>query len=252
MRVRLRPRAVAFWSGAAVVVGTVAPPMEAVAGQTFTGHMVQHLMLFVAGPLLLVAGDGAGRMRRSVPAGAARRAVKVEYRMSERSWLLLASALVLHGAVIGAWHVPPWYDAAVRAPAVHLFEHATMLGAGLWFWWTAVVGARRNQAGAVVTVFLAALQMGAVAALLTWSPDALYAREGMSTGALTPLGDQQVGAAVMWTAGGAAYVLAGVGLFARWLAAEERRSQLVGALPWAIETAVTPPRGPTPSRRSGV
>lgn len=233
MRRPARPRArdVAFWAGAVALVVAALPTLDEVAHETFTGHMTQHLLFLVAAPLLLVAGDGAGRVRRALPPRHGRRAARAERRLSERPWLVLASALVVHGAVIGVWHLPGAYDAALDGTAWHLVEHATLLAGGLWFWWAVFEGGRRAEVGAVVVVFLGALEMGAVAALLTWAPDAFYTshRATAPMWGLTPLGDQQVGGAVMWTVGGASYVAAGVVLFARWLHAAERRARLLEA-----------------------
>lgn len=241
---RPRPRDAAFWAGVVALVLAVTPTIDDIAHETFTGHMAQHLLFLVAAPVLLVVGDGAGRLRRSLAPRPARRAARMERRASARPWLLLASALVIHGAVVGVWHLPAAYDAALDRTPVHLAEHATLLAGGLWFWWVAFEGARRVEGAAVVAAFLAALEMGAVAALLTWAPDALYTshRATVTAWGLTPLGDQQVGGALMWTVGGAAYVGAGVTLFARWLSAAERRTRL-------LEGSARAPAGVTTARR---
>ncbi|HVM40500.1 MAG TPA: cytochrome c oxidase assembly protein [Acidimicrobiia bacterium] len=239
-----RPRNVALAVGGAALVVALAPPMSSVAADGFSGHMVQHLLLFTAAPLLLVAGDVTGRLRRSVPPRTARRVALGERRLSSRPALLVAAALVVHGGVVGVWHLPTAYDSAVSSDAVHRLEHASMFWAGAWFWWVVFDGARRLPAACVVAVFVAALQMGAVAALLSWAPEAMYDVHASDAGwGPDPLGDQQIGAALMWTVGGAAYVVAGVGLFARWLAAESRRSRFVDPAGWVLRKGAGPVAG---------
>ena len=43
-------------------------------------------------------------------------------------------ALAIWAGTMYAWHVPALYDAAVASPALHAFEHASFLTAGLLVW----------------------------------------------------------------------------------------------------------------------
>lgn len=209
-------------AGFAVLVVAILPPVDAAAHDVFFAHMGQHLGFFLVAPALVALA----RPARSLSPKLARRLARIRLSMGAMGVVTLAYA-----AVVWIWHWPVAYDAALQSTPVHLLEHASLLGAGLLFW-TVVLEASSWRAGfAVVAVFVSALQMGALAALLVFAPDALYGHgAGPGEWGLTSLEDQQLGGAVMWGPGGGLMVLAGVLIFARWLRAEERRMELLEAV----------------------
>jgi cytochrome c oxidase assembly factor CtaG len=123
--------------------------------------------------------------------------------------------------------VPRIYDVAVAHDAVHAFEHVTLFATGLALWavaWPAGPMRRSGLAG-VLCVFFAASGTGAIAALLVISDRARYATDPATLHAwgLTRLQDQQLAGAIMWVPGGFVYLIAGVVLFATWLARRPSR-----------------------------
>lgn len=209
-------------AGFAVLVVAILPPVDAAAHDLFLAHMAQHLALFLVAPALLALS----RPIRSLPPQLARRLARIRLSMGA-----MGAATLAYAAVVWAWHWPVAYNAALESTPVHVLEHSSLLGVGLLFW-TVVLEASFWRAGfAVVAVFVSALQMGALAALLVFAPDALYGHgAGPSEWGLTALEDQQLGGAVMWGPGGGLMVLAGVLIFARWLRAEGRRMDLLEAV----------------------
>ena len=146
---------------------------------------------------------------------------------------------LVHVAVVWAWHVPALYEAAMREPALHALEHASMLMTG-WAFWALVLRPRvrgtLGTAGAVLYLFAAAAQSTALGALLTLATRASYPSHGASTATwgLTPLDDQQLAGLVMWIFGGIGYVVAALMLLARALRADAdrpRRDVVVAARP---------------------
>lgn len=228
-------RRVARWSGGLVLVLAVLPPIEPAAHELFTFHMVQHLMLFLFGPLLLVAGGAGEQVARHLPRTLGRRMHRAERRLAGGGLGVLSGAVGLHAAAVWAWHWPPAYDLALDHGLVHGLEHAVLVAGGMVLWWTTVeAGRRASSSAAVVAVFVAALQMGALAALLTFAPGEWYGHgPSVAEWGMTRLEDQQLGGAIMWTVGGAAYVAAGAVCFARWLRAEGRRMELWERVGWA-------------------
>jgi putative membrane protein len=154
--VRLRRRAGAahadvsrlllFSAGVAVSLLALVSPVDAIGeDQLLTAHMVQHLLLGDVGPLLLVLGARGPlgvfmlppRLLRVVARGPVRALVSLllRPRVSLALWL----------AVIGGWHVPAAYDAAIAHPALHVAEHACFALAGLLAWTQIVDPARRRR-----------------------------------------------------------------------------------------------------------
>lgn len=214
------PRAVAGLAGAAVLLAALAPPLEELAAERFAAHMVQHLALTHAVAPLLVLAGAHRRVLRALPR--ARRGDHVGPR--PRTWGMVL-VVALHLAVMVTWHVPAAYELAMEVTAVHVAEHLTMLGSALAFW--ATLGVRRHPPEPVgaLLAFVAALVMGALAALLSFATRPLYDvhADGAGPWALTALQDQQLGGAIMWIPGGLVYLGAAVAIVIAWITDDERR-----------------------------
>jgi putative membrane protein len=133
-------------AGLAVILMALISPIDAVAeDQLLAAHMLQHLLLGDLGPLLLVLGVRGpiavfllpARLLRPVARGPLRglAGVLLRPRVSIGLWL----------AVLGGWHLPAAYDAALAQPALHVFEHVCFLSAGLLAWTQIVDPARRRR-----------------------------------------------------------------------------------------------------------
>jgi cytochrome c oxidase assembly factor CtaG len=244
-RVVTRWQVASFWAGLAVVAVALLSPVDTVSEALLSIHMVQHILIGLLAPLLLAVGAPATvmawalrpatrrelrRMGRRVPVvGAARRS----------SAGVAAAAVVLHTAAFWGWHAPPVYDLALRHDLVHALEHEALFASGLLLWWVVVATRwRERSASAVVWLFLAALQGGAMAALLTLAPRPFYAAHLSTTAAwhLTPLADQQLAGAIMWVPGGLVYLVPAVVLFARWLQSGPGSHR---AVRWAPDVALS-------------
>lgn len=243
-------RSGAFAGGVAAVALAVLSPLEELGSQLLAAHMVQHLLLLVAAPVLLVLArpslplltclesllgeDGRHRMHRL---RAPRR-----WRLAAGRESVAALAWAVHIAVVLAWHLPVAYQAALRHGAVHGLEHLTMLASALAAWWTVLrPGTRRRRGAAVLHVTATAASGGLLAALMTfsarpWYP--AYARTAPAWG-LTGLQDQQLAGALMWVVGGVLYLAAAVTLFARWMVTLERRTGEKVSVP-QTETSSSP------------
>ena len=104
--------------------------------------MVQHMLLLLVAPLLLLAGRPVILALRALPvrspALARRSAVSDWRRLPARS-----SAWSRSSAVLLLTHLPAFYDATLRHPALHEAEHALYLIGGA----AAVVAAARRRPG---------------------------------------------------------------------------------------------------------
>lgn len=219
----------AFAAGLGVLAAALLSPLDALGHTLLTGHMLQHLLLMVAAPPLLIAGRPVLVSSWALGApGRARlhRALRGFRRSAWRSAPVAVAICAAQLGVLWAWHLPPAYEAALRWEAVHALEHLTMLGAAALFWWAVLRrGVLRYGAG-VITLTVTATGGGALAALMTFSEQPWYrAYDPLAAGwALSALDDQHLAAAIMWVAGGLAYAAAAAVLFAWWLRALERRA----------------------------
>lgn len=223
----ISPRAVlAFACGWLALGVALVSPLDALGGRLFSAHMVQHeLLMVVAAPLLVLgrplaawtwAFGARGRQRIGRIAGASWMAAP---------WSVLTEPTVawaLHALALWVWHVPAFFDGALRHEGLHVLQHGSFLASALFFWWTALGRDPRGVQGtgqAVGSLFTTMLHTGALGALLTLSPTPWYtvylpATAGLGIDALE---DQQLGGLVMWVPSGLAYLVAALALLGRLL-----------------------------------
>lgn len=212
-------RLAAFCSGLAAIVVASSPRMERIAGESFSGHMVQHLVIIVAAAPLLVTGE---------PMRVALRSVHVRttpaLRRVGRWWRHVAAVIgpALFVVVLFTTHLTSWYDESLHNRLLHDAEHgAYLLGAAMT--WAAVRGVGRAPAparlGAAFGVSAAGALLGMI--LMSASEPLMPTYEEM-LGAADAVADQRAAAAIMWVGG----MLATVPLLLiagwRWASTEER------------------------------
>jgi putative membrane protein len=227
-------RVAAFAAGVLAIAVALLSPVDWLAGQLFSAHMVQHeLLMLVAAPLLvfghpLLAGVWA------LPAVWRERSGRYVKRPPvARTWRMLTSgpaAFVLQLLALWVWHIPQLYEAAVANSGIHALQHFSFLLTAALFWWAMIRG-RFGGSGygfSVAFVFLTALHSSVLGALLTFAPSVLYPvyeAPGVRW-QIDPLSDQQLAGLLMWIPFGVLFIAFGLGLFAAWLGESERRVQL--------------------------
>jgi cytochrome c oxidase assembly factor CtaG/ferredoxin len=138
-----RWRLACFLSGLASLWLAIASPLDAFDAFLLTAHMVQHLLLILVAPPLVLLGSPAIPLLRGLPRWAARDALGPFLRWP---WLGRAGRALTHPtfcwltaalALIG-WHVPAAYDLALRSLGWHEMEHACFFGSSVLFWWPVI------------------------------------------------------------------------------------------------------------------
>lgn len=231
-----RWQAAAFAGGLVSLFIGLVSPLNTLAAMLFSAHMVQHLVLVVVAAPLLVLGWPLLPVLWALPPSHRRRlGLWWRHARSPRTaWRVLTQpmlVLAMHTVVVWVWHLPDLYLAALANDFVHATEHASFLGTGLLFWWSVLHPATRSRFGygsGILYLFAAAMQGGALGALLTFSREPWYPTYTVraSVWGLTALEDQQAAGLIMWVPGGLVYLVAALILFAAWLRAVERRVQL--------------------------
>lgn len=190
----------AFAAGWSTLAVALLSPLDHAAESSFGLHMVQHELLMIVAPPMLILGRPFTALAASLPRAALRVA----------AWPLRIPPLVawgLHAAALWIWHLPRLFEAGLQSHAVHALQHASFFFSALLFWWTVF---RRVRSGtAALYVLTTMLHAGALAALLTLAPVPMYAG--------TPLDEQQLGGLIMWVPAGYAMLLSGLVAFNRLL-----------------------------------
>jgi putative copper resistance protein D len=214
-----------------VVLIAVQSGIGAYDDQLLSDHMLQHLLLLELAPLLLLAGRPGILLLRAAPRQ--RRPALARRLMALRP---LTHPLLCLGAftvVVLVSHLAFFYDATLRSPALHEFEHGLYLLAGLLIWWPLldgdpVPGYRLSGLGRLGYLIAAMVPMTLIGAYLDRHASLVYAPYAAPAHALgvSPLLDQQQAGVIMWVLGTVIMVAAGLWQAMAAMAAEERRLQV--------------------------
>jgi cytochrome c oxidase assembly factor CtaG len=222
-RGRLTPRALSFGAAVTLFWLAQASPVAALAhGYLFSAHMLQHLILLLAVPTLALIGlprETAGH----VPSRPATAPPASRRNLSLGPWLAGVGAMWL-------WHERSLCDAAAIRPAVEGLQVASLLSAGLVFWWPLLrprLCRRLDPFPAVLYLFSACLACSVLGILITFSPIEVcnsYAHPVDRIGVLPLLRrgwglsasvDQEVGGLMMWVPTCLVYLSAILAVLAR-------------------------------------
>ncbi len=213
-------RMVCWAAGITTALVATAPTLEQAAQQTFTGHMVQHLLLIVVSAPLIVFADPVGVARRSGRLG--QRVTPTE-RAVARRWRSSAAfpAASLFLATLYLTHLTPVYDAALTNRGLHDVEHVAYLGSAIVLWAALRSGGRRTavaRTGAVFAVIAGSALLGMVLLAASAPLMPTYASQ-LGDAALA---DQRRAASLMWVGGMATTLpLLILGVWS-WAATEQR------------------------------
>jgi cytochrome c oxidase assembly factor CtaG len=226
-------RSAAYLSGLAILWVALMSPIDVLSGQFFFMHMIQHLLLvMIAPPLLLIANPmpimmwglprtlrkEAGRLLR--PEAAFRRGLRAATTPG-LVWMAFVAALV-------GWHDPGAYQATLRNELVHDLEHLTFFGTALLFWWHVIGSAPRIhkpmsrglRIGYTLSVVPPNMITGVVISF-AGSPIYPYYTTVPRPWAMTVMEDQMTGGLLMWIPGSMMYLIAALILIAQLVRSED-------------------------------
>jgi cytochrome c oxidase assembly factor CtaG len=229
-------RAVAFLSGLLTMWIALASPIDALNAIVLTAHMLQHMLLMMVAPPLILLGAPLVPLGCGLSNLGLRRAARVSTwpfanRVGHALTNPVAGALVL-GLVMFAWHTPALYELALRSELCHEIEHASFFFASLMFWWPIVLPwpsrAQWPRWAMVPYLLLADLQNTALSAILAFSDRVLYPSYSKAPQLfpLSPLEDQVAAGAFMWVVGSLAFILPAIVLAVQCLSTGSTRDPL--------------------------
>jgi putative membrane protein len=204
-----------FSGGLLVLLFSLNGPMHDLSDYyLFSAHMVQHLLLTLLLPPLLIAGTPGWLLRPLLQRPAVRAVARVLTKP--------VVAALLYSATIAVWHLTPFYELMMRNHDVHIATHLMFIVAATILWWPVMSPApelpRLPYGMGMLYLFLVGIPMQFVAAMITLSDQVLYPWYSVAprTWGLTPLEDQQLGGLLMWVPGNLWMFLAIGVLFFMW------------------------------------
>jgi len=218
-----------FFAGVALMLFALISPLDMLGDEyLFSAHMVQHLLLELAVPPLLLLGISS-RFARTVldvgPLG------HLEHVLGNP-----VGAWTMGIGMLAIWHVPALYDAALGNEYIHIVEHLSFMATATIFWWPVFAPlpeCRIAPLWAQLYLLAGAMANSLLGIWLTFAPGILYApylhpsdslhiATLLRTGwGLTPAVDQQLGGLLMWVGGGFVFLAVMMGLFLQWSGAAE-------------------------------
>ncbi|MEJ2147626.1 MAG: cytochrome c oxidase assembly protein [Acidobacteriota bacterium] len=238
LRSRASGRSFYYVLGVVVLLLALVSPIDTLGEQyLFSIHMLQHMLLVLVVPPLLLLG---------IPAWVGRDLLSMRFAGRAEHWLSRPVIAWTAGvATLWIWHLPILYNAALVHQDIHILEHESFLVTATIFWWpvvTPVEQLRLPPLSAIVYLSLGMASESILGIILTFAPVGFYpsylhpfdtfgalslVRQGWGISAEI---DQQVGGLLMWIGGSAIFLIAILGALNRWYATvEEDEEELLQA-----------------------
>jgi cytochrome c oxidase assembly factor CtaG len=229
-----KTRLASFLAGLALLWIVTASPLDGFADALFSVHMVEHLLLMSAIPMLLLYAHPAVPLLRGLPGPARRWIAAPLLRLSALRtlghWLVTpAVAWLAMNLAYLAWHVPAAYDLALENETWHGIEHACFLFTSLLFWWYILepwpARRRTHDWGAILALALSDIVMTLLSGFLTFCDRPIYPYyvDHPNPFHIPVLQDQVLGAVLMWVLGSFAFLVPAIAIVVRLLGPSRQR-----------------------------
>lgn len=216
-----RRRVVSFGASLLVLFFSLNGPLHDLSdGYLFSAHMVQHLILTLLFPPLFLYGLPAQVVRPFLRPAWVRA-------MGVRMVRPVAAAAIFTVPIV-LWHMPAFYEAAMRHHPLHIVQHLVFLASSVVMWWPVLSPVpelpRASYPGQLLYLFLLGIPMSIVGAMITLASSPLYPFyvAAPRVWGLSPIDDQQIGGLIMWVPGGLVFWIAMTVVWFRWGMREER------------------------------
>jgi cytochrome c oxidase assembly factor CtaG len=216
-------RLVTFLGGMFFLWIAIGSPLSAFDEASLTVHMIQHILLMLVIPPLVLLGAPSLPLLHGLPQWFVRTTLGpvLRWRPVRNFGRFLSHPLVcwiLASVALVAWHVPSAFDLALRSDFWHEVEHACFLSTSILFWWPVVQPfpseAHWPRWSIPLYLFLGMLPGSALGAFLAFCDRTLYAgyTEAPSIFGITSLQDQVIAGALMWVLGVFVYLVPAVSI----------------------------------------
>ncbi|MEM7332924.1 MAG: cytochrome c oxidase assembly protein [Chloroflexota bacterium] len=237
-RLAVRWRLISYWAGLLLVALALISPIDPLGQQLFFFHMIQHLLLIMFAPPLLLIANPMPFVLWGLP-----NPLRIRFGWF-LAWLLRKDAPFRRGLLfvtnpgvlwmlwviaLFAWHDPGLYNAALEIEWVHQAEHLTFFLTSMLLWWN-VTNARPRIRKKISLLARIGLLIAAVPPNMLLGVILSFAQPVYSYYETVPRlwniglqADQQIGGVIMWVPGSMMYVIAALILIARLLSGEEQQ-----------------------------
>lgn len=183
----------------------------------FSAHMIQHLLLTLVAPPLLIMGTPGWMFR---PALRSRAVAGVARRITTGPM-----CFAIFSVVLAIWHLPPVYETAMEHHNIHIVQHLCFMVAATLMWWPVLSPLpelpRLSYPLQMLYLFLLSIPMSIIAICIGYSDHVLYPAYSAAPRiwGITPMQDQLIGALIMWVPGGLFFFAIITVVFFKWQSA---------------------------------
>ena len=213
-----------FTLGILVIFIALASPIHVVSEKyLFSVHMLQHVLLTLIAPPLMVRG---------IPDWLIRPLLRPNWSFKiARALTHPIGAFLAFNIVFSIWHVPALYNASLSYHGIHIVEHIMMISTALLMWWplTSTMPELPRVSYPMRIMYLFGLSVAQIIVFgaLTFAGEPIYGFyvNAPRISSISPLTDQQIGAVIMKVGGGMLFLGLLIVTFYRWYGEEERDRQ---------------------------
>ncbi len=213
-------RLLCFLGGLMALFLALESPLDALDSLLLSAHMIEHLLVMMIAPPLLLLGDPALPLLRGLPRTFVREGLGpfLSWPALQRALRWLVSPIVAWSAFAVstiAWHTPALYELALRSPFWHATQHACFFWTGVLFWWPVLQSSNRKGGwprwAMIPYLLLGDIVNTALSAFLIFSDRILYpSYEAVRLSGFTAKEDQAAAGAIMWVPGSIVYLVPAV------------------------------------------
>jgi cytochrome c oxidase assembly factor CtaG/polyferredoxin len=211
-------RLASFLGGIGIIFLALGSPLDTFANLLLQAHMIQHLLLMMIAPPLLLLANPFLPLLSGLPRPIVRDAIRpfLLWDVCKRlgRWLTHPKVTwIIFVVMTLGWHAPPLYELTLRSPTWHIVEHACFLSSGVLFWWPVIQPwpSRPHwpEWAMIPYLLLADVQNTVLSAFLTFSDRVVYPTYSLvpQFPGMNALSDQHAAGAIMWVPGSIVYLI---------------------------------------------
>lgn len=229
-----------FYTGILSIFIALESPIDALSVTSFSWHMVEHMLLLLVAPPLILAGAPWIALYEGIPDSIrpkirnfGEKVLAKNYVTKIISFLTKPGvALAIFAIDLWGWHVPVLFDLTFKYNTLHDFQHLTFLGVGMLYFSTLLdsppIQVSLSPLKKIPYIFggiLACWILGIVLAFATAPLYAPYLYQAHSTVA-SVLSSQVQGAAIMWAPSMIPFDILFAVSLQKWLASEAKKDEI--------------------------
>lgn len=229
-------RLASFLAGLVLIFLASESPLDAFDNLFLSAHMTQHLLLMMVIPPLILLGEPMLPLLRGLPKSWVKEGLGpfLTWPLLRLFFARLTAPVVtwcIFAVSTVGWHLPLFYELALRSPAWHAVQHASFFWTGILFWWPVIrpapVRYRWPLWIGIPYLLTSDFINTAISAYYIFSDRVLYPTyETVRMSGMTAREDQTLAGALMWVPGSIIYLLPAVGIAMKLLSTPRKRAAL--------------------------